>query len=96
MSNNAFLQGTLDAVENCIDLGEVYSGLEVGMHSYMLKSMVGYYGSHYKAFVLMPDVCQWVMFDDENISTVGTWETVKEKCLAGSVQPSVLFYESDS
>lgn len=86
-------QATLGAVDDIVDLGEIYSGLGLGMHIYKLRSMVCYYGAHYQAFVLSPDLGKWLIFDDESITVIGSWESVKAKCLAGRIQPSVLFYE---
>ncbi len=38
-------------------------------------------------------VQQWVMFDDTNITTVGQWGEVLQKCERGRIQPCLLFYE---
>jgi hypothetical protein len=58
--------------------------------------MVCYYGAHYQAFVLSPALRKWLIFDDESIGLIGAWDAVKAKCLAGRIQPSVLFFERDS
>eukprot|EP00192_Tetraselmis_astigmatica_P005526 CAMPEP_0117673744 /NCGR_PEP_ID=MMETSP0804-20121206/14645_1 /TAXON_ID=1074897 /ORGANISM="Tetraselmis astigmatica, Strain CCMP880" /LENGTH=515 /DNA_ID=CAMNT_0005482521 /DNA_START=1 /DNA_END=1548 /DNA_ORIENTATION=+ len=88
------ISATLAAVDDHVDLGEIYSGVgPPGQHLYRLRSMVCYYGSHYQAIVLSPDLDKWLIFDDESISVIGSWEAAKAKCLVGRIQPSVLFYE---
>ncbi len=72
----------------------VYRGLHPGQYVYRLRSLVGYYGAHYFAFVLLPELQAWVMFDDTRVSRVGSWADVRRKCEAGRIQPSLLFYEA--
>ncbi|PRW57724.1 ubiquitin carboxyl-terminal hydrolase [Chlorella sorokiniana] len=86
--------GTLAALDETVDLGEVYQGVERGLHRYALRSMVCYYGQHYQALVLVPEAGGWLMFDDTRVTRVGTWADVRRKCEAGRIQPSVLFYEA--
>ena len=76
-----------------MDLGEAYCAHEAGQDVYRLRSLVCYYGAHYQAFVLVPDLGRWLMFDDTRVSNVGSWADVCRKCELGRVQPSVLFYE---
>jgi len=61
---------------------------------YRLRSMVCYYGQHYQALILVPEAGGWLMFDDTRVTRVGSWADVKQKCEAGRIQPSVLFYEA--
>ena len=77
-----------------MDLGEVYQGVDRGVHRYALRSMVCYYGQHYQALVLVPEAGGWLMFDDTRVTRVGSWADVRRKCEAGRIQPSVLFYEA--
>jgi len=77
-----------------VDLGEVYQGVDRGVHRYALRSMVCYYGQHYQALVLVPEAGGWLMFDDTRVTRVGSWADVRRKCEAGRIQPSVLFYEA--
>lgn len=77
-----------------VDLGEVYCGREAGRDLYCLRAMACYYGGHYQAFVLVPSLGRWVMFDDSKVSHVGSWADVRTKCGLGRIQPSVLFYEA--
>ncbi|PRW57916.1 ubiquitin carboxyl-terminal hydrolase [Chlorella sorokiniana] len=86
--------GTLAALDATVDLGEVYQGVERGLHRYALRSMVCYYGQHYQALVLVPEAGGWLMFDDTRVTRVGSWADVRRKCEAGRIQPSVLFYEA--
>lgn len=79
-----------------LDLGEVYSGVPPGVHRYALRSMITYYGRHYQAFVYVPEAASWLMFDDARVSCVGSWADVRRKCVAGCMQPSVLFYGAAS
>jgi hypothetical protein len=76
-----------------VDMHSVYRGLHPGQHVYRLRSLVGYYGAHYFAFVLLPELQAWVMFDDTRVSRVGSWKDVRRKCELGRIQPSLLFYE---
>ncbi len=75
-----------------VDLGHVYHALDTGLHVYRLRSLVGYYGAHYYAFVVLPELGRWVMFDDTRVSNVGGWADVRRKCELGRIQPSVLFF----
>ncbi len=77
-----------------VDLGEVYHAHEAGQDVYRLRSMVCYYGAHYQAFVLLPELHRWLMLDDTRVSNIGTWADVQRKCELGRIQPSLLFYES--
>ncbi|EFN57334.1 hypothetical protein CHLNCDRAFT_21625 [Chlorella variabilis] len=88
------IASTLAALDEEVDLGEVYQGVQPGLFRYRLRSMVCYYGQHYQAMVLVPDAGGWLMFDDSRVSGVGGWADVRHKCKAGRIQPSVLFYEA--
>ena len=78
-----------------VDLGEIYRAVEPGQLLYRLRSLVCYYGAHYQAFVLLPELGRWLMFDDTRVSNIGTWADVRRKCELGRIQPSVLFYEAE-
>ncbi|PRW39333.1 uridylate kinase [Chlorella sorokiniana] len=88
------IAGTMAAIQEVVDVGEVYRGVPPGLHRYALRSMVCYYGAHYQALVLVPDAGGWLMFDDARVTRVGSWADVRRKCEAGHIQPSVLFYEA--
>ena len=74
-------------------MADIYQAVDPGLLVYALRSMVCYYGSHYFAFVLSPQLGQWLLFDDASVSRVGTWVDVVAKCRLGRIQPSVFFYE---
>jgi len=75
-------------------MADIYQAGDPGVLVYGLRSMVCYYGSHYFAFVLSPQLGQWLIFDDASVQGVGTWTDVVAKCRLGRIQPSVLFYEA--
>ena len=78
-----------------IDLRNVYRGVPPDTPPYRLRSMVAYYGQHYMALVRLPELGgRWAMFDDSSVTAVGGWAEVRQRCEAGRVQPSVLFYEA--
>jgi hypothetical protein len=79
-----------------VDLHAFYRGLAPGQYVYRLRSLVGYYGAHYFAFVLMPEQQAWVVIDDARATRVGSWADVRRKCELGRVQPSMLFFERQS
>ncbi|KAL4433789.1 hypothetical protein ABPG75_000230 [Micractinium tetrahymenae] len=87
------IAATLAAIDEKVDLADVYLGVQPGRMRYQLRSMVCYYGQHYSALVWADDLGAWLMFDDAAVSRVGGWEAVRRKCEAGRIQPSVLFYE---
>ena len=89
----ADILGTLEAVQETLKVQDMYAELPADAPSvYTLRSMVAYYGSHYLAFVMRPDLEVWVMFDDAAVTKIGTWAQVVRKCHVGRIQPSVLFY----
>ena len=83
-------------VNDSLDLGELYCGLPSPGPRYALRSMVCYYGSHYQALVLVPDLGCWLLLDDAAVSSVGDWGDVVRKCEAGRIQPCALFFELQS
>jgi hypothetical protein len=86
------VRDTLRAVDEALLLQDLYAGVDPATPPYRLRSMVAFYGSHYSAFVLRPELGAWVMFDDAAVSRIGAWADVVRKCQAGRIQPSVLFY----
>ncbi|KAL4433818.1 hypothetical protein ABPG75_000259 [Micractinium tetrahymenae] len=86
----------LRALEGTLALGEVYEGETALGRRYRLRSLVGYYGAHYSAFVALPELGgEFALFDDNQVSRAGGWGAVVRKCEAGRIQPSVLFYEAE-
>eukprot|EP00887_Chlorella_sp_A99_P005120 scaffold25.g5120.t1 len=91
----ADIAATMQQVQEALDVGELYRGVEPGAHTYRLRAMACYYGAHYMAFVFAPDLGQWLLFDDAAVSRIGAWPDVVRKCEAGRIQPCVLFYAAD-
>lgn len=71
--------------------GHVYPET-VTTRPHRLRAVVCYYGQHYHAFIYKPEARSWFMFDDATVTQVGDWAAVKRKCIAGRIQPSVLFF----
>jgi hypothetical protein len=92
----------LRAVQERLQLSDLYQAVDPGTAPYRLRAVAAYYGRHYQALVLLPvgggadggGRC-WTMLDDARASAVGGWEEVVRKCQAGRIQPSVLFYEAE-
>ena len=62
---------------------------------FLFWGLVCYCGSHYVAFSYSTSFQTWLMFDDANVVEVGaTFETVIQKCVRSTYQPSLLFYEA--
>ncbi|KAK9801357.1 hypothetical protein WJX73_009686 [Symbiochloris irregularis] len=83
---------TMSCIQEDLDLSELYVGSGGAGRKYQLRSMVGFYGSHYHALVC--DHKQWWTLDDSHVRSLGTWSDVLLTCQQGHVQPSVLFFES--
>lgn len=82
-----------DAAAQDLDLAEIYQGVGAGDATYRLRSMVGFYVSHYSALVRDAHTKQWLYLDDEIVRPIGNWGSVLRKCGLGKIQPSVLFFE---
>jgi ubiquitin C-terminal hydrolase len=85
-------------VRPSIDLKSMFnsSAIEINpTQQMMLRGLVCYYGRHYVAFSFSVSFQTWLMFDDANVVEVGpTFETVVQKCIKSTYQPSLLFYET--
>ena len=85
-------------VQSFVDLKSMFnaSAIEIDpSHLMVLRGLVCYCGSHYVAFSRSSSSQKWLMFDDANVVEVGaTFETVIQKCVRRTYQPSVLFYEA--
>ena len=67
---------------------------------YALSAAICFYGSHYSALVAAPGSGTTLgarraydLMDDASASRVGAWPDVVARCVAGRVQPAVLFYD---
>jgi len=83
----------MKAVDTTIDISKVFGGVDSADHRYQLKCVVSYVQSHYKAFILNEEVGKWLLFDDSEVSLVGTWGDVLSLVEKHRLQPSVLLYE---
>lgn len=89
------IRDTLAALSESLDPHDVFEEVKSsggGAGPYQLSCMVCYYGQHYHAFIYKQQVCAWLLFDDANVSTIGSWSEVVRRCHLGRMQPSVLFY----
>lgn len=89
------IEKVLDLIEKRINVRNVFC--DTGRDSfYKLKGMICYYGKHYDAYFYNETQRHWWLFDDATVKQVGsTWKGVKEKCVKGHFQPSILFYEKE-
>eukprot|EP00211_Chloroparvula_japonica_P005454 CAMPEP_0119135384 /NCGR_PEP_ID=MMETSP1310-20130426/19171_1 /TAXON_ID=464262 /ORGANISM="Genus nov. species nov., Strain RCC2339" /LENGTH=361 /DNA_ID=CAMNT_0007126261 /DNA_START=293 /DNA_END=1374 /DNA_ORIENTATION=- len=93
-SSPSEILSVLDIIEFEINLRDVFPAFPHDQTRYRLRGMVCYYGMHYDAYFIHPTRRQWWVFNDEMVRRMGdSWLSVKEKCLRGRCQPSVLFYE---
>ncbi|KAK9916146.1 hypothetical protein WJX75_009305 [Coccomyxa subellipsoidea] len=92
----ADIRDTLAAVQEEIDLAELYMGLLPGAAVYGLRSAVCHYGQQRLcAFVRHPRSGAWLALDDGSAGRIlGSWPEAREKCAAGGIQPAVLLFEA--
>jgi hypothetical protein len=97
----------MDTIDREMDVMSLFSNgpKDFKIGKYSLRAFIAYYGKHYIAFCKGRHNGEtWYYFDDTMVKTVrfsshlttqvGTeWADVREKCMKGRFQPSVLFYE---
>ncbi|KAL4559240.1 hypothetical protein LXL04_031375 [Taraxacum kok-saghyz] len=87
------IKATLATLATEIDISVLYRGLDP-MNKHSLVSVVCYYGQHYHCFAYSHEHERWVMYDDNTVKVIGSWEEVLTMCEKGHLQPQVLFYEA--
>ncbi|KAL6960699.1 hypothetical protein U1Q18_038462 [Sarracenia purpurea var. burkii] len=87
------ISATFTALSTEIDIGVLYEGLGSG-NIYSLISMACYFGRHYICFAYSHKHEKWIMYDDETVKVIGSWEDVTSMCESGHIQPQVLFFEA--
>ena len=80
-------------LEQALDLGGIYRGVEGGQRGYRLQGLVCHHSSkHYVAYVRLQDL--WVRMDDSKVTVVGTLEHVMDECCSYRMQPEVAAFEA--
>lgn len=87
------IKATLATLTTEIDISVLYRGLDP-KNKHRLVSVVCYYGQHYHCFAYSHDHERWMMYDDNRVQVIGSWEEVLAMCEKGHLQPQVLFYEA--
>ena len=94
------IQKFLDRMDTTIKLEDIFSQVVVDSNKaepvapYALRGLMCYYGQHYSAFFFHEKTKNWFSFDDTSVRPISVdFLQVKEKCVKGKLQPSVLFYE---
>ena len=80
-------------LEQALDLGGIYRGIEGGAKTYRLQGLVCHHSSkHYVSYVRLQEV--WIRLDDTKVTIVGTLENVMDECCSYRMQPEVAAFEA--
>ncbi|CAL5369163.1 unnamed protein product [Camellia sinensis] len=86
------ISATLGALSTKIDIGVIYEGLDPGNTHYLI-SMVCYGLEHYICFVYNRAKENWIVYDDDKVKVIGSWDGVLPMCSRELLQPLILFFE---
>ncbi|KAL7255775.1 hypothetical protein ACSBR1_009829 [Camellia fascicularis] len=86
------ISATLGALSTKIDIGVIYEGLDPRNTHYLI-SMVCYGLEHYICFVYNRAKESWILYDDDKVKVIGSWDGVLAMCLRKHLQPQLLFFE---
>ncbi|CAK9162860.1 unnamed protein product [Ilex paraguariensis] len=84
---------TLIALNAEVDVGILYQDLDQGSR-HVLVLMVCYRGHHYYCFANNHEHERWIVFKDENIKVIGSWDDLLFTCANAHLQPRLLFFEA--
>ncbi|KAI7979395.1 Inactive ubiquitin carboxyl-terminal hydrolase 53, partial [Camellia lanceoleosa] len=86
------ISATLGALSTKIDIGVIHEGLDPGNTHYLI-SMVCYGLEHYICFVYNRAKENWILYDDDKVKVIGSWDGVLPMCSRELLQPQILFFE---
>lgn len=66
--------------------------------NYLFRGLICYYGRHYVSIFQEYSFGEpkFLLFDDQNIRSIGSWSAVKKECIRGRYQPVLLLYEREN
>ena len=81
-----------------VNSGNSGNSESIGNPAYVFRGLVCYYGKHYVSIFQSraPGHYQYLLFDDQSVKNIGSWEAVKEKCVKSCYQPVLLLYELEN
>ncbi|XP_028111628.1 inactive ubiquitin carboxyl-terminal hydrolase 53-like isoform X1 [Camellia sinensis] len=80
------ISATLGSLSTKIDIGVIYEGLDPGNTHYLI-SMVCYGLEHYICFVYNRAKENWILYDDDKVKVIGSWDGVLAMCSRKRLQP---------
>ncbi|THG04001.1 hypothetical protein TEA_007134 [Camellia sinensis var. sinensis] len=86
------ISATLGALSTKIDIGVIYEGLDPGNTHYLI-SMVCYGLEHYICLVYNRAKEIWILYDNDKVKVIGSWDGVLTMCSRKRLQPQLLFFE---
>ncbi|CAL5369182.1 unnamed protein product [Camellia sinensis] len=86
------ISATLGALSTKIDIGVIYEGLDPGNTHYLI-SMVCYGLEHCICFVYNRAKENWIVYDNDKVKVIGSWDGVLPMCSRELLQPQILFFE---